>query len=483
MTFSISDVAEHIEGLTVAQQRVWVRIANSALAHCDGDDAGAIKEANAIVASLDEHGGVVWLAEADMSHEDIRQSLHSAIRSVMPEHPGQYTYVVAVFDGSVVYEHETSSGVMCWRRSYTMNDAGEVTLGDPEKVVRRTVYEPVMEASHPPTGSPLLGDLVPLTEKSLRRDGSIPIKVIAPGWGSSGFYSPEVLERDGPGVFAANTHMYWDHPALSEDAERPERSLRDLAAVLVSDARWDAAGAAGPGLYADAQVFGPWRDVVEELAPHIGVSIRALGAVHQGEAEGKKGAIVDALTAAKSIDFVTAAGAGGKVLQLFEAARGRGATTTEVDDMELKEIQGQLVAERAKVASLEEAQRERDQELARLREGALLREAADMASAALAKQEMPDVTRARLVEMLRMNPPVKDGALDRDALTRRIDEAVKTEAEYLAKVMGSGRITGMGSQGGGAAADAKESAAALEAVFGEIIGDAALAKLAAAGRG
>ena len=43
-------------------------------------------------------------------------------------------------------------------------------------------------------------DLLPLTEKALRADGTIRAKIISPGWGCSGFYPREVLERDGPKV-------------------------------------------------------------------------------------------------------------------------------------------------------------------------------------------------------------------------------------------------------------------------------------------
>lgn len=167
----------------------------------------------------------------------------------------------------------------------------------------------------------ITGDFHKLTEKALRRDGTAPVKLIAPGWGSSGYYPAEVLERDGPTLFRAGTKMYWDHPTVTEEMERPEGSLRNLAAVLVSDARWDGQGPEGPGLYADAKVFEGYQQAVNEMAPHIGVSIRASGRAAQGEAEGRRGPIIQALTAAASVDFVTEPGAGGKIVQMFEAAR------------------------------------------------------------------------------------------------------------------------------------------------------------------
>lgn len=170
-------------------------------------------------------------------------------------------------------------------------------------------------------GEALRGDRQPIREAAVRDNGTILVKLISPGWGSSGYYSAEMLERCGPKVFTAGTKMYWDHPTATESHERPERSLRDLAGELVTTARWEANGPDGPGLYGDSKVFSPFRENLGELAPHIGVSIRAHGTAVQGEAEGRTGPIIDELIGALSVDFVTEAGRGGRVLELFEAAR------------------------------------------------------------------------------------------------------------------------------------------------------------------
>jgi len=303
------------------------------------------------------------------------------------------------------------------------------------------------------------GEFIPLIEKAMRRDGTIPLKVIQPGWGSSGYYSPELLERDGPNVFRAGTQMFWDHQTATDEAERPEGSLSNLAAVLVSDARWDAQGADGPGLYADAKPFGEYKEAIEELAPHIGVSIRASGRASQGEADGRKGPVIESITSAKSIDFVTKPGAGGKVIEMFEAARPGTDTADQVsgvesatptdeehDDMS-EQLAKQLTEATGRLEQLEQTN-------ARLQEALLLRDARDFVSTHIAGSTLPDVTKSRLVESLVQNPPIAQGQLDRDAYATRIDEAVKTETEYLQQVSGygSGRITGMGSasqQGGG----------------------------------
>lgn len=162
----------------------------------------------------------------------------------------------------------------------------------------------------------------PLSEKAVRRDGTVGIKIIGPGWGSSGYYDRAVLERDVPRAFPPGTHMYWNHPTMSEAVERPERDLRDLAAVTVSTPRWEDSGSQGPGMYAEAAVFSGYKETVDQIAEHIGVSIMGEGATEIGKAEGRQGPIVKEIARGASIDFVTKPGAGGKVLKIFESAPG-----------------------------------------------------------------------------------------------------------------------------------------------------------------
>lgn len=153
--------------------------------------------------------------------------------------------------------------------------------------------------------------------------GRFLVQLITPGWGSSGYYSAETLQQAaGDRIWPAGTHMYIDHPTESETWERPERTLRDLAAVLLEDARWDPTANGGTGaLVAEAVVFSEWRRALAEMLEHIGTSIRAYAEAEQGEAEGRKGQVITRLTEGVSVDFVTHAGRGGKVLAVLESAR------------------------------------------------------------------------------------------------------------------------------------------------------------------
>lgn len=304
------------------------------------------------------------------------------------------------------------------------------------------------------------------------------MKIIAPGWGASGYYSREVLERDGPSVFVPGTHMYLDHPTASESAERPERSVRDLAAVIVSPSEYREDGVAGPGLYAKASILPQYVDVIDALAPHIGVSIRARGSVAEGEAEGRSGKLVTELTSAASVDFVTKPGAGGKVLALMEslrqlddagvlsthdkatndtAASGAADNVKEAGSMELSEALDRVATLEGQVTTVtterDAAVSERDQmrERAERAEGVVaVYEARRICGESLKDIALPEAAKARISERFALNPPTKDGAIDADALREAVSKAASDEAAYIESVAPSvGKVTDSGSAASG----------------------------------
>jgi hypothetical protein len=144
------------------------------------------------------------------------------------------------------------------------------------------------------------------------------IVIIEAGWGSSGYYSEAVLERDIPRIFPVGTQMYLDHPTLREDKERPERSVRDLVGVVVETPHMS-----GISSVTVCEIFEHWVPVIDAMAEHIGLSIRAFGTSERGDAGGKTGPIIKHLTEGVSIDYVTLAGAGGKVGPLVESAQAK----------------------------------------------------------------------------------------------------------------------------------------------------------------
>ena len=159
--------------------------------------------------------------------------------------------------------------------------------------------------------------------------GKLLIQLITPGWGSSGYYSPALLEQAATDrVFAKGTQMHIDHMSTTERREQPAGSVKTLAAVLTEDATWD-----GERLVAEAMLGSQYRDVITEFAEYIGTSISAGADVTIGEAEGRKGTIIETLypDPLNRVDFVTVAGRGGKVEKVLESIAGRAVEATAND--------------------------------------------------------------------------------------------------------------------------------------------------------
>lgn len=144
----------------------------------------------------------------------------------------------------------------------------------------------------------------------------------ADAWGSSGYYSSEVLKRDGARVFHEGLQMHQDHPSADEEWQRPERSVATLVGKLETDAVFVDDPEFGPGLYADVSFYPSYVERMKEIGKDVGLSINAQGLTEQAERDGRVGPVVTGLLSAKSVDVVTRAGAGGKLTSILESDRG-----------------------------------------------------------------------------------------------------------------------------------------------------------------
>lgn len=139
--------------------------------------------------------------------------------------------------------------------------------------------------------------------------GRYRIRIIAPGRGSTGMYTAPNLAESAP-LFVPGTHMFFDHQTMTEDWERPERSVRDLAGVFESGAEIMPDGS----LEADIKVYPSVNGIIRERWADIGVSINGWSV----EEIGPDG-VVPPLAGIQSVDFVTRAGAKGAVLEVLES--------------------------------------------------------------------------------------------------------------------------------------------------------------------
>lgn len=256
------------------------------------------------------------------------------------------------------------------------------------------------------------------------------IKLIAPGKGSSAFYPAEVLKRDGPRVFNAGTHVYLNHPTSAEEAARPEGNVANLAGVLTTAARYDESHAKGPGLYARMKVFADHATVVEEKAPHVGMSIRASGVAESGKT--KDGVpVLKELTSAESVDVVTRAGAGGMILT--ESARGANQEEKEsdMDNAAIMQLHETLKTSLAKI----------DMREARAA-------AKEITIDALEGLNLPKAAKTDIWDRCSSQIVLKDGALDETKFAETLKAETTRVANLVGELTGSGRVVGMGPSGG-----------------------------------
>ena len=248
-------------------------------------------------------------------------------------------------------------------------------------------------------------------------EGKYRIRIIVPGQGSSGIYTAENLAASAP-LFKAGTEMFIDHPTESEEWERPERSIRDYAGVFLEDATVGEDGA----LYTICKVFSGVNEIIRDKWEHIGVSINAWC----NEPIAETG-VVPVFSGVRSVDFVTAPGAGGAVIDLLESNRNNSITKEAGMDKEIESKFSDLETKFASligalgtkfdsvVASIQESKVEEPAE--KVEEASVDVDAAIEAGKKIAESGLPEAAVARVREA------VKNGA--------DVDSALEAERAYL----------------------------------------------------
>lgn len=247
--------------------------------------------------------------------------------------------------------------------------------------------------------------------------------------GSSAFYPADVLERDGARAFPAGTKIFFDHPGLEEQWDRPERSVRDLVGVTSSEALYES-----DGLYADVTIFSSYQELVQEMAEHTGLSIRANGIVEEEEIDGEFMPVLKALTSSQSVDIVTEAGAGGKLVGLLESARSKESPkpkppspAKEDFDMTPEQLAAALAEANAPViaalTALTEAQKPKAPEPEKLSYSEI--------DSKLTEAKIPAILRGKIFESV-----ANGGDLDKAIVeAKEVVEAVRKDAEAEAKIV------------------------------------------------
>lgn len=183
--------------------------------------------------------------------------------------------------------------------------------------------EPEAEAPMEEAFAESAGGIIQLIEAKEASDPRGPLEmevaIIQPGFGNAkdGHYYPKDM-------LARHSHMFRGVKMFETDHRDEEKSTRTWVSTIVDV----------PGVMEDGTLRG--RVVVHDpnfaerarnlkkagLLNLLPNSIYASGTAREGEVEGRKAKIVEAINKVHSVDWVTAAGAGGHALDLFESEAG-----------------------------------------------------------------------------------------------------------------------------------------------------------------
>ena len=330
--------------------------------------------------------------------------------------------------------------------------------------------------------------LTQLTE-AVQSDGAgkFRMTVIKPGWNINLFkkpgdkyYTREYITSLIPLIEGVKS--YADHQTDREERERPANSVRKLIGYW-SDARQEADGSATAVLnlseaaawlkpiLADAEKLKAEKGIV-----FVGPSINGFGHVRWGEAEGRRGKIVESAKHLMSIDIVTEPAAGGTVDKLLE-----GAKPNKEDDIvdyskltleELKKHRPDLFpqteptkesAAPAGAVTMEQMEAYFAQKVEKITESAAAKvketvdeldrvrinlEAGPKIIDLLKESKLPQLAQDKLYKQLKSGDYAKDGSLNEETLKEAVNAAVTEERDYLSKLTESGKVVNMGASDG-----------------------------------
>lgn len=358
-------------------------------------------------------------------HSNLQRTLASHHRIANPE-SSYYDYptVQDVYgdesSGQVVYSKNGAHS----RSDFKKGPDGSYSLSNHKPVKKAYVAEAVL------TQESDIQEVLDVQEAALNVDGKGEICLIKPCTGSMGHYTSESLQRTATnGVFGKGTKMFIDHQTEEERKARPEGSVLRTAAVLEGAAQWKE-GKAGWGLYAPIRAYSDFVPFINERAKDIGVSVRGsiipTGKIVNGVPE------VQEFARALSVDFVTKAGAGGKLISVYESYREqRGIPIQEregVIDMEVKESDFKALQDQAALVPKLITRLDRVEEQNRRFQ------VQGLVSRLVAESKLPLPSQNRLTKPFLAATyvaPVKDEVLDLVALEAQVKEAITDETKYL----------------------------------------------------
>ncbi len=417
------------------------------------------------------------------SFEDLRDKVREAIKEMQNKAPFEVEFqhgepiqtlpwIIYMFPSKVVVEWMNDFFEM----TYKIGKKGNVTLGTPKKV--EMVFENmVKEKDEPYEGLKGLktelkeAGITMLKEKAkedldLDITGFISLKeakfdietgelkdvvLIEQGTnsGKRRHYPVSTIKEAAPHF--SGLKMYIDHPTAAQDKAMPERSIKDWASTIV-ESHYEEGCA-----LANIVVHDPW--LRERLADpvfreNIGLSINAGGQISYGKIDGQEVQIIEKIVMHRrngpaSVDWVTEAGARGRVSRLLKESK-TGGKSMDLGEATLDDIQKEnpklleSITAHVKTNIKESGSAEKDaKELKDLREG---KEASDLkdkysTQTALVESILGEIKELKEAVKKRVTEQMTVKLYESEAeLKEAVAGCIKKELEYVNQFSTKGKV-------------------------------------------
>ena len=154
------------------------------------------------------------------------------------------------------------------------------------------------------------------------------VVIATPGQGSSGFYSEDVIREQGPLAMAPGAQSYINHD--------DKRDPKEMIGTFPDGAYWDESRKA---LMGELEVFPHWKEFVENVGPHCGMSIYMHG---ESDEDGNVTKLIP--NPYNGCDLVARPGLAGAGFdeKLYEAAMAHTENQTKEDEMTIEELAAEI---------------------------------------------------------------------------------------------------------------------------------------------
>lgn len=283
------------------------------------------------------------------------------------------------------------------------------------------------------------GEVLELTEAG-SGGATAKITIISAGKGSMGWYTEEALKQAAKdGIFNAGTQMFLNHQTREEFNARPEGDVTKLVGKLTGKAEYVEGTNGKPGrLVAPASVYPEFKPFVSARKEDIGLSVR-VGV--EPSTEIREGVpVVKKMLYARSVDYVTRAGRGGKIEEMYESfrqeANAKGGNQPQENEVTKEEMlaafQEALKPVNDNIAALKADVAKHGAAIDRVQESNAKAGVERTVDAAVASSGLNQRGQSRVKTLVMSALPLNEsGAVDMAKLPTVIEAAVNDEKTYL----------------------------------------------------